>query len=70
MQAEVHARIRADPAFEQFKAAAAQVLRAGMRLVLNPMHKKRVTLRTSNPSGRPRPCTGCFTRMCPNMLRE
>ena len=31
VQAEVHARIRTDPAFAQFKAAAAQVLRAGMR---------------------------------------
>lgn len=40
VQAEVHARISADPAFEQYKAAAAQVLKAGMRLVLNPMHKK------------------------------
>ena len=39
-QAAARERIVSDPAWRLFKAAAKAVLRHGMRLVLNPLHKK------------------------------
>ena len=38
--AAVHARLTRDPGFVNYKRSARAVLRQGMRLVLNPMHKK------------------------------
>lgn len=43
IQAAVHARIISDPSFEVYRTAARTILRHGLKLVLNPLHKKWAT---------------------------
>lgn len=43
IQAQFHSRLVSDPAFDLYRTAARTMLRHGLKLVLNPLHKKWAT---------------------------